>query len=654
MARYRASKLAVVTLFWIASALAPTFLRAEDNPPAFCVTDYSGKNVALVVGTDDYSIFGGIDSLKNARNDAALIGEVLSKQGFSVRCLLNPSRLTFNEELTKLHTYLTSIQHQQAVRALVYVAGHGFRDPKTRVDYILLRPETQRPDGIRDLSTAGGRIEAGRKDVATIVNKFSAPNSVSYLFIFDSCRGLFDIPSGTITVRGEGYGDAQNVIIRNPTTDERVIVFSSGAGGFAADNVPNSAQANGLYASVFAEFLRIPGIQTGKILALTNFIVAAHPANQKPTMYLHVGFSLYNDWYSKPNPTLCELYDSLLWSRNPCPDVSDIACIKADVCPKLLSAGPLTPQARQCLAPYAKKWFRLDYAAICQNVAINDQNRGFSVAQADTLVNRPNVQVAIDGFVANQRVAMEMAPGTNMIVRQDVERQLRDAPPALRKNITQQLRTELIVKSMRPDLVTKNVPSPFGLEVPKGGVVIRTLPTEQSDPIKTFKPKDGKIDIDCQILQCDQDLVGVRVNDGNKITLGWVEWKDIQRNIFANDVLFPEYNASQVSPEPASISAIIDKLRKDGAPKFRRKIQLLIWRGPRSEGPQAVLAAARLHYLTGLLTQAGVKEADVLATMIESETTQPPAIVYFGPPTDIPFEPDDLVAKNPGALRRGG
>jgi hypothetical protein len=84
--------------------------------------------------------------LQNAVNDARKMADLLSKQGFVVRCLLNPTQMTFSDEKTRLALFLqqqklNDPQLADGGRAVIYIAGHGYRDPESNEDYLLFRFE---------------------------------------------------------------------------------------------------------------------------------------------------------------------------------------------------------------------------------------------------------------------------------------------------------------------------------------------------------------------------------------------------------------------------------------------------------------------------------------------------------------------------------
>jgi hypothetical protein len=68
-----------------------------------------------VIGSSSVNLFEGwykgaekivCLNLQNAVNDARKMADLLSKQGFVVRCLLNPTQMTFSDEKTRLALFL--------------------------------------------------------------------------------------------------------------------------------------------------------------------------------------------------------------------------------------------------------------------------------------------------------------------------------------------------------------------------------------------------------------------------------------------------------------------------------------------------------------------------------------------------------------------
>lgn len=99
----------------IGASSAPTDILGTDGKP---VLRYSQSN-ALVIGVSNYE--NGWRRLPNVQEDVKAVGEALSKNGFSVRTLLDPT----GEELRGVLEEFVFDHDDPDARLLVYFAGHG-------------------------------------------------------------------------------------------------------------------------------------------------------------------------------------------------------------------------------------------------------------------------------------------------------------------------------------------------------------------------------------------------------------------------------------------------------------------------------------------------------------------------------------------------
>lgn len=129
---------------------------------------------ALVVGIDKYISMGG---LSGCENDAVEVAAALAKNGdgspnFQVKLLTSD-----NEIVTAgiLQVAITQLFEGDADTALLFFAGHGFVDPKTRAGYIVSQ------DGDR------GALGVTLADIVGQANS-AYPKIKSTVIILDSCQ----------------------------------------------------------------------------------------------------------------------------------------------------------------------------------------------------------------------------------------------------------------------------------------------------------------------------------------------------------------------------------------------------------------------------------------------------------------------------------
>ena len=103
------------------------------------------RSYALVIGIDDYT--AGWLKLANGVRDAELIAEELSRRGFEVDLLLNP---TSAELRGGILSFLVSKGGDEESRLLVWFAGHGHTKNE---EAFLVPADAPRPDEARRRAT---------------------------------------------------------------------------------------------------------------------------------------------------------------------------------------------------------------------------------------------------------------------------------------------------------------------------------------------------------------------------------------------------------------------------------------------------------------------------------------------------------------------
>jgi hypothetical protein len=336
---------------------------------------YSGTKVAFVVGTDHYSRYMSreIPDLQNAVNDARTMASLLTRQGFVVRCLIDPTKLQFRDEKERLTRYLQNQQGDDPraagrTLAVIHIAGHGYRDPVTSQDNLLFLydPDVSKYDNVVNFDSVAGRIEEGRWTIQTLTQDFGNVKQ-GVMIILDACRSLVNFQSAAgVPVRGGPMvplpGDALK--------DVQIIAYSTQPGGVAADSVPNSSERNGLYASMLSNFLDVPLKSLGHALNLTEWVVNANKQDQDPTFLSKKALFLDNPWGSDEPGNTCDFVNASVWNAvgKSCWSLRDKGCINDDVCPAvspLLRDEATAAQTKVCLNQHKLKWLHNDLVGIC-------------------------------------------------------------------------------------------------------------------------------------------------------------------------------------------------------------------------------------------------------------------------------------------------
>ena len=129
--RTRGSTLCLALLFAVPSMAAQPQRGLEPVQPLPAANGGIGNFYALVIGIDDYH--APLPPLKTPVSDAQAVGKVLEQSyGFKVQYLLNADATRFNI-LDTLAKYEGTLQPPDNL--VIYFAGHGYLDPKTKRAY---------------------------------------------------------------------------------------------------------------------------------------------------------------------------------------------------------------------------------------------------------------------------------------------------------------------------------------------------------------------------------------------------------------------------------------------------------------------------------------------------------------------------------------
>lgn len=631
---------------------------------------YTGDKVALVVGTDDYSIYSHdkIPNLHNAANDARTMADLLSKQGFVVRCLLNPTQLAFRDEKNRLVLYLQQRKQEDSQaadsgRAVIYIAGHGYRDPAGGQDYLLLRFEQdeQRYSNVVDLMTLTGRVAQGRWSVQALTQAFNTAIQ-GVLFIFDVCRSPVEIPAASgVPVRAAQIEQMRPELMKG----SQIVAYSTQGGGFAADSIPDSAERNGLYASVLSNFIGLPISTLGHALDLTGTVVKANNDDQLPIYSVSAGtFFLANPWVNDELSETCDLVDTEIWNAagKRCSQLRDRDCILKDICPVVRPhlIGTVAPQAKACLARHKEKWLRNDLVGICSVPAsgtpviqhgdagsprpasaavfagIGDAYNVVTVGSSD-ISSADLTTLTLSGWAAK-------AGSAGFASKKDKPVNVDFDPVSLDRTLAgfNRKKDKLVYSTMQRDnLMIKSVdsgppplsfPSPFNIDLTGQKITLYNLPAANSGKIATFNGDTSTAEIDCGTMPCLNDWIGVRVKEGNTTFRGWTSadaLKSLAKPEFSVNV---EYDGKRIAPRAASVEAIRRAVRPADAKQQAGRVHIVAMRAA-TDATSSLFAAARLSYLERMLVDFGLNPDHVDQTVFDvpDGSTLPAVIINVGP-----------------------
>jgi hypothetical protein len=210
--------------------LAVGFLAAP--APALAQTEGDGRRIALVVGNAAYKE----QPLRNATNDARLIGRTLRGLGFEVEVLENTPKKAMETAILKFGE-----RSRNASASLFYYAGHGLqvrgRNYLVPVDAAIQNEATVRVESV---------------DVDLVLEQLGDARAAANIVILDACRNNpFErrMRGGT---RGLAAVDA---------AVGTMIAYATAPGSTAADGDGD----NGLYTAELARVLALPGLPAEEV-----------------------------------------------------------------------------------------------------------------------------------------------------------------------------------------------------------------------------------------------------------------------------------------------------------------------------------------------------------------------------------------------------
>jgi hypothetical protein len=549
---------------------------------------YEGSKVALVVGSDDYSGFGSrLESLKNAKRDAATMATLLHSQGFSVRCVFEPTVNRVRSELSSFDSHLREQEDNPSLRprdarAVLYFAGHGFNDMQS--DYLVFRTN-------ESLNNQHDYYDQSRISLDAIGIGFSGLRKYDVIFIFDACRSL-KLPEAA-PGRGEVTGRAFQAQKMNVASTQYYIAYSTSKTFRAIDkDDQRGAINNGLFVTHLKYFLELKGFSLNDIFNMNGIFVSKAASEEQQPLVSAQNTTKAGLVWRQPDSS-CRRLEGQLWNQalacgNEVGDASchrelcsiwtqelrtesDIGCLRdgtfqrlgdlAAICPVIAAAG------------YAKQIFATRQLAS----ATVDQLRSIAYATVPATV--------MAGLDAEKRQAID-----------DRLAQLGRAPQRETDDIRDSLMFSLTPSVSRPGLPLQNL----------GGLSLKYLPAANAGFLSTISPR-AALELDCVSLQCGDGWVGVRANEFGQAARGWLR-VDALPQPAAGPRVSIRYEGEDVDPDTDSLMEI-EKLHLELA-KRPGAVVITAVREASSAGKERLLAESRLMFIRSLLLKSPGKRPD--------------------------------------------
>ena len=235
------------------------------------------RRIALVVGNDTYR---NVAPLKNARQDAKAVAEVLQSLGFDVTLKQD---LTLTSMKAALREFKSRVGGGDEV--IFYFSGHGVQFEGT--NYLV--PIDIVADSEQQVADDAVPLQRVLDDLRDQKARFS-------LAIVDACR---DNP-----FKGQGRAIGGRGLAPVMAANGQMVLYSAGAGQEALDRLgPNDTSPNGVFTRVLIKQMKRPGVPVDRVLKNTRDEVvqlaksASH--EQVPALY----DQSIGEFYFRPGPT---------------------------------------------------------------------------------------------------------------------------------------------------------------------------------------------------------------------------------------------------------------------------------------------------------------------------------------------------------------
>jgi hypothetical protein len=576
--------------------------------------EYSGKQVALVVGVNSYSGSNPsrLGDLKNAINDAELLAKSYSRF-FKVRCIIDPTKDEFAIEVDKLRTYLREINEKlgglslDRGTAVLHFSGHGLRLEGN--DYIFLKG---------DFESKEDAIRRGAINLLLTARDFSGLENVDLFVTMDACRNV-----GSLNW-------AQHALDRQTLYqlgDTIAVLHSTGANQEAHDF--SSDIANGKNGAFAAGVVRYFGLTIAPLEWIYRFAgvdPVMRKAKQRPTYITSHSVSLL-PWSGKSTDACGDSDQTILAHYVQClrkPDTPITAvCMRDQVCTRYNRRLTLHPS---CDTNELTSTLS-DLKSQCQLTASRTlQSTGdlsFATQVENALRSAQSIRdrrLTPIGMFASDSFP-PISPSSSMAL----ERQLQEIPQLAAKNRSltappqpvQNLRSQILVTAALPvDQTQKNMAA--WLQVPPGPIELSLLPETTAGSTGVITPI-GPAKINCN-QYCSKDWAYVEVPTQRGVVPGWVR-TDKLRPKETISAFTMRYRDRDIRPLEDDLKQVRNMLRH--AKQYEKSIVKITTVSTSNDESSILLAEARADFIELRLQSRGI-QAERVSTIL--------AVLEYGEP----------------------
>jgi hypothetical protein len=566
---------------------------------------YQGRRVALLFGSDDYPNFPAqFKKLKNARNDAVALAKILKKQGFSVACVLDPTKRQVIQELEQLKAHLNQVEREASnldPRALVYIAGHG--GTLENAEYVFFRPDAGRP--------LGNAYENARSSLENIRSQFSGLDKFDLTLIVDACRSNVSAPPGQPADGTRGDAGTFNGPAPTDIGTQLFIAYATYRGSVAIDwraGDPETAK-NGLFMSRLLRFIDLPGIDQETAFTFTEAAVTSAGSSQNPGHFkLHHQRSGMS-WIPPAGSSQCARMSDAIWKqRSYCAFNNADAC-KEEICGTYAWVAADRP-TQTCLA--GRNFLLGDNVSIgqfCAAVAATNT----ATRSAFVTINNP----AIRGTDLSQIEALGIASTFASAVI-DAQSSITEAAIASNNTSARAAARDALLNLQASSMVVARI------EPPVDGLAVRNLPhadarriSNISDlPTRNVRPGRSNIQIDCQAAPCNESWIGLRYGQGRTRTLGWVPADLVKLAEPAQPRIEVKYRDKDFNLDAATIKEINKQL---AAIDLKKPMTVWLTAPKQPAQEDAYLSEARLVNARAVIRRAGVEADKIVSTLVTTQ-----------------------------------
>jgi hypothetical protein len=558
---------------------------------------YTGLKVALLFGVGEYS--GKLTALPNAVNDARDFAAILSKNGFSVRCVRNAKRKEALGELKHLAGYVfpqdaSPAEQADDTRMIIYFAGHGFQLKGTDYFFFLTDKQFANEADVQDAALS-------RRE---IFDEFAGLEKFEPHYIFDACRALFNFTfSDNPVAVVRGAFPSTDIDTHNPrNVGGYYVIHSTTKNGVALDSSPeNHITSNGVFMARFKEQVGFPDLP---LLAAVQFTardlqlmgVASVPAQEG------AGQVFQNTLSIRRHSSQCEQTAGDIWlETSPCKSL-DKACTLKRICGSVKTADAANAT---CLTSMLKERLGYDPVAECRGVPV-----------ADPIIRTQVPKFASPALTATRNFTATVASLQSVANRDGVVAQ--SAPLLSGQRITPAIEQAVRAALLPPKDAVKA--STVGAQTFHQVVEMRSIPSEKGRTIDLLTA-GAPVTLNCGDTACTKQWSAVTANVDKKVIRGWIASSQLVPALelrYAGDALYPtrsDLNALRLrlkSTVPRS-SLRLTAVQRKGAPD---------------------LAESRLVRLKGLIADLGVPEDKIERRIVVADSLDgdPFVEVQFGQP----------------------